>query len=61
LFPLLFWGITAYLALNIIKRLLSGNRLSKMDSAGEILRNRFAAGEINEEEYNAQKAVLSRG
>jgi putative membrane protein len=61
LFPLLFWGIIAYLALSIIKRLLSGNRLNKMDSAGEILRNRFAAGEINEEEYNAQKAVLSRG
>ena len=61
LFPLLFWGLIAYLAFSIIRGLFTRTRLNQNDSALEILRNRFAAGEINEKEYNAQKAVLNRG
>ena len=61
LFPLLLWGLIAYLAFNILKGIFSSTHSNKSDSAYEILRNRFAAGEINEKEYNAQKAVLSRG
>ena len=60
LFPLLFWGLIAYLAFSIIKS-LSSTRSTQSDSALDILRDRFAAGEINEKEYNAQKAILSRG
>ena len=61
LFPLLFWGLIAYLAFSVLKQLFSSNRSNHSDSALEVLRNRFAAGEINEKEYSAQKAVLSRG
>lgn len=60
LFPLLFWGLIAYLAFSILKGLFSSTRSNQHDSAYQILRNRFAAGEINETEYNAQKAVLIR-
>ncbi|WP_136795367.1 MULTISPECIES: SHOCT domain-containing protein [Desulfosediminicola] len=60
LFPLLFWGLIAYLAVSIIRGLFSSTRSKQNDNALEILRNRFAAGEIDEKEYNAQKAVLSR-
>lgn len=61
LFPLLFWGFIAYLAFSILKGLFFSNRSNQSDSALDILRNRFAAGEISEKEYSAQKAVLSRG
>ncbi len=60
LFPFLFWGLIAYLAFSIIEGLFPHTRLDQNDSALVILRNRFAAGEINEKEYNAQKAVLSQ-
>ena len=59
LFPILFWCLIAFLAFSIIRVLFSRTPLSNhQDSAFEILRNRFAAGEINEKEYHAQKAVL---
>ncbi|WP_163338920.1 SHOCT domain-containing protein [Desulfopila sp. IMCC35008] len=61
LFPLIFWGLIAYLVFSIIKGLFSNTSSKLNDSSLEILRNRFAAGEINEKEYNAQKAVLNRG
>jgi len=61
LFPLLFWGLIAYLAFSIFKSLFSNFRSNQNDSALGILRNRFAAGELNEKEYNTQKAVLNRG
>jgi len=59
LFPILFWCLIAYLAFSVIRGFLFGTPFSNhQDSALEILRNRFAAGEINEKEYHAQKAVL---
>lgn len=61
IFPLLFWGLIAYFAFSILKQVFSGNRSSHSDSALEVLRHRFAAGEINEKEYNTQRAVLSKG
>lgn len=62
LFPILFWGLIAYLVFSLIKSLFSSStRSSQSDAALGILRNRFAAGEIDEKEYNAQKAVLNRG
>ncbi len=58
IFPILFWLLIAYLAANIIKSLFSWKRENQDDTALEILRGKFASGEINEQEYSARKAVL---
>jgi putative membrane protein len=58
--PLLFWGFVAYLLFSAIKYIFSGDRSKQNDSAYEILRNRFASGEIDEQEYTTQKSVLKR-
>jgi len=60
LLPLLFWGVVAYLVFALISSLFSVKRPSRGDSAFDTLRHRFASGDINEQEYLAQKAVLSR-
>jgi len=59
LFPLLFWGGIAYLIYSVIKALFSNKTERQHDSALELLRKRFAAGEISEQEYTAQKIVLN--
>lgn len=58
IFPILFWILIAYLAVSIIKSLFSWKSDKQDDSALEILRGKFASGEINEQEYSARKAVL---
>ncbi len=60
LFPLLFWGLIAYLIFRSFRYLFSGRRSGETDSSFEILRNRYAAGDINEQEYTEQKAILGR-
>lgn len=60
-FPLLFWGVIAYLVYSVIRSLFSNKIARQNDSALELLRNRFASGEINEQEYTAQKVVLNKG
>ncbi len=59
-FPLLFWGFIAYLIYSVIRSLFSNKIERKNDSALELLRNRFASGEINEQEYTTQKVVLNQ-
>lgn len=61
IFPLLFWGLIALLLVSILKNVFSGSRMSRSDEALELLRNRFASGEIDEQEYSARKAALRRG
>jgi len=61
IFPILFWGIIAYIVVSIIRHLFSGKRSKQSDSAFNILRNRYASGEINEQEYKAQKTILGKG
>ena len=58
LFPLLFWGIIAYLLLSIAKHFLSGKSSRHNDGALDVLRNRYASGEIDEQEYTTRKALL---
>lgn len=58
IFPLLFWLVIAYLAISIIKSLFSWKREKQEDTALETLREKFASGEINEQEYTARKTVL---
>ncbi|MGL1931015.1 MAG: SHOCT domain-containing protein [Desulfotalea sp.] len=59
-FPLLFLGVIVYILYSIIKSLFSNKVSLQNDSALELLRNRFASGEINEQEYIAQKKVLDK-
>lgn len=59
IFPLLFWLLIAYLVVGLLKSIFSWNREKTDDSALEVLRTKFAAGEINEQEYSARKAVLN--
>jgi len=59
-FPLLFWAIIIYVIVSIVRTLFAKRTRFDNDSALEILRNRFAAGEIDEKEYLSQKAVLNR-
>ncbi len=56
--PILFWILIAYIVVSVLKSLFSLGRVSKDDSALETLRNKFAAGEINEQEYLERKNVL---
>lgn len=58
LFPILFWLLIAYLVVSVIKSLFSWKSGNPDDTALEILKGKFASGEINEEEYSARKAVL---
>lgn len=60
LFQLLFWGVIAYFLLIVVRHFLSDKPSEQVDSALDILRNRYASGEINEQEYTTHKAILSR-
>jgi len=60
LFPLFFWGLVIFGMFTIVRSLFWGNKRQQGDSALEILRNRFASGELSEREYSAQKAVLGK-
>ena len=60
LFPLLLWGLIAYLLLSIARHLFSGRSSDQNDGALDVLKNRYASGEIDEQEYTTRKAILSR-
>ncbi|WP_073612051.1 SHOCT domain-containing protein [Desulfopila aestuarii] len=57
-FPILFWGVIAFIIVHRIKDLFSARQTNNHDNALNILKNRFASGEINEQEYNSQKSIL---
>lgn len=59
IFPILFWGFVIYLVFKIFQDIFGSGKNKKSDSALETLRNRFAMGEINEQEYNSKKAALT--
>jgi len=66
LFPLLFWGGIVFLIAWTVTRIFPkgrGHDLSERprDSAEEILRERFAHGEINAEEYERSLEILRTG
>jgi putative membrane protein len=59
LFMLVFWALVIVgLGLGI-RWLASQGRVARADSAMEILRQRYARGEINKEEFDAKKRDLS--
>jgi putative membrane protein len=66
LFPLLFWGGIVFLIAWTVTRIFPRGRgddrsEGPRDSAEEILRERFARGEINAEEYERSLEILRTG
>jgi putative membrane protein len=66
IFPILFWGGIVFLIAWAVARIFPKGRAddrpeAPRDSAEEILRQRFARGEINAEEYERSLEVLRRG
>ncbi len=59
LMMLIFWGLIIAGLVILIRWLLSQSRESRYDSALEILRQRFARGEINKEQFASMKRDLS--
>jgi len=59
IFPLLFWGLIIYGLISIIRRLIPRNQNLKHESALDILKKRYASGEINREEFSEMKSALS--
>ena len=55
---LLFWALVIVAIIVSIRWLLGQRRYSQEDSALEILRQRYARGEINKEEFEAKKRDL---
>ena len=59
LMMLLFWGLVIVGVVLGIRWLVSQGKQTRSDSALEILRQRYARGEINKEEFEARKKDLS--
>jgi putative membrane protein len=59
LFMLLFWVLVIVGVVLGIRWLTTQGRESRSDTALEILRQRYARGEINKEEFDAKKRDLS--
>jgi putative membrane protein len=56
---ILLWGLIIMALVVGIRWLLSQGKETRSDSALEILRQRYARGEINKEEFEAKKRDLS--
>ena len=53
---LAFWGIVAWVIVTLVRQ--PGTRRETNPNAEEILAERFARGEIDEEEYTKRRAML---
>ena len=56
---LLFWGVVIFAGVVGIRWLIGQTKQPRGDSAMEILRERFARGEIEKDEFEAKKKELS--
>ena len=59
LFMLVFWVLVIVGIVLGVRWLVTQGRESRSDTALEILRQRYARGEINKEEFEAKKRDLS--
>ncbi len=59
LMMLVFWGLIIVALVFGIRWLVAEGRESRSDTALDILRQRYARGEINKEEFEAKKRDLS--
>lgn len=64
--PMLLWAVLLVLGIILMVRLIGRNSANQppppwgAESAEDVLRRRFAAGEIDEEEYRRRLEVLRR-
>ena len=56
---LLFWGVVIFAGVAGIRWFIGQSKQPRADSAMEILRDRFARGEIEKDEFEAKKKALS--
>jgi putative membrane protein len=56
---LTFWGLVIAGLIALVRWLVMQGRESRTDTALEILRQRYARGEINKEEFDAKKRDLT--
>ncbi len=61
IFMILFWGLVIWGIVALVRGLSGprGSDSSKADSALEVLKRRYARGEINKEEYEEKKKDLA--
>ncbi len=59
LITLLFWGVMIYLLIILLRALFAGGKGSS-DNHMERLKERYARGEINEDEYLRMKSELAK-
>lgn len=57
--PLLFWGSIITIFILVIRALIKKDKTQPVDNALEIVRKRFANGEIAEQEFEELTARLS--
>lgn len=60
LIPVLFWALVLYVLFSIFRYFFSKSDHGQSQAAMETLQNRFAAGDISEQEYHARKTVLEK-
>lgn len=62
IFPIIFWGLIIFLLISLFKHHETGenkqNEQSKTNSNIEIVKERYARGEINKKEYEQLKRDL---
>ena len=60
IFMIIFWGLVIWAVVALVRGLSQsrGSDSSTADSALEVLKRRYARGEINKEEYNEKKKDL---
>ena len=58
LMMLVFWGLVIFLIVVAVRRFTNGNSAPNQPHALDILRDRFAKGEIDEEEFQKRKSTL---
>src|SRR3989344_5232778 len=60
IFMLLFWGVLIWLAYALITAARSNTKQGKEENAMEILKKRYAKGEISKKEYEEKRKKLIR-
>lgn len=59
IFPLSFWGLIIYGIISTIRRFIPRSHFSKSESALDILKKRYASGEVNEQEFSEIELSLT--
>ncbi len=59
IFPLLFWGLIIFGVVSTIKYFFPRARNGNTESTLDILKKRYASGEINQQEFSEMKYTLS--